>query len=296
LSAFHGDLFAECRTIAQAAAALNALLREAGIEEYDSDSRQLACAAFGIAHIDLILRPDKEVEQTERARLAAFARRRLDREPVTRILGTRGFWSLELTVRPNVLDPRPDSEIVVEACLDTLGGRVREPLNILDVGTGSGALIAALLTECPLARGWAVDLSADAVAAATHNLECLGLANRSEVLQQSWAEPLLEKFDLVVSNPPYIEKDRLAELDPEVREFDPCLALDGGVDGLDAYRAIAERRTLWLKPGGLLAVEIGATQAASVQSIFEASGAQLVQLRRDYAGRDRAMVWQGLIV
>lgn len=278
-------------TIAQATDSLSALLKDAGIVEHQSDARLLVCAAFQIAHIDMVLRPDKASQPEELARLEAFAKRRLSREPVTRILGTRGFWSLDLAVRPNVLDPRPDTEVVVEACLDALGARKNEPISILDLGTGSGAIIAALLSECPQARGTAVDLSAAAAAAARHNLVSLGLHDRAIVLHQSWAEPLPGRFDLVVSNPPYIETGAIDGLDPEVHQFDPPLALDGGVDGLDAYRALAERIRGWLSPDGVLVLEIGAAQAEPVKTIFANAGAQFLGLRRDYAGHDRALVW-----
>lgn len=278
-------------SIAQATESLSALLKQAGIAEHHSDARRLVCAAFDITHIEMVLRPDKEGEPAELARLEAFATRRLLREPVTRILGTRGFWSLDFTVRPQVLDPRPDTEVVVEACLDALGSRRGDRFSILDLGTGSGAIIAALLSECPLARGIAVDLSSEATAAAKHNLAALALSDRVVVLQQSWLEPLPGPFDLVVSNPPYIETGVIGDLDPEVREFDPMLALDGGLDGLDAYRAIAERIRSWLSRDGILVVEIGATQAGAVKTIFENAGARLLALRQDYAGQNRAMVW-----
>ncbi len=278
-------------SIAQATESLSALLKEAGIAEHHSDARRLVCAAFGITHIDMVLRPDRKGGPEELANLEAFAKRRLLREPVTRILGTRGFWSLELTVRPHVLDPRPDTEVVVEACLDALGARTGDRISILDLGTGSGAIIAALLSECPLARGIAVDLSSEAAAAARHNLAALALSDRAIVLQQSWFEPLPGPFDLVVSNPPYINTGEIGDLDPEVCEFDPVLALDGGFDGLDAYRAIAERIRSWLSHDGILVLEIGATQAGAVKTIFENVGARFLGLRQDYAGHDRAMVW-----
>lgn len=280
-----------CATIAQAMESLSALLKDAGIAEHHSDARHLACAAFQITHTDMVLRPDKEGGPEDVARLEAFAKRRLLREPVTRILGTRGFWSLDFAVRPNVLDPRPDTEVVVEACLGALGARRSDPISILDLGTGSGAIIAALLSECPQARGTAVDVSAEAAAAARHNLANLGLDNRGIVLEQSWMEPLPGPFDLVVSNPPYIETGAIGDLDPEVREFDPPLALDGGLDGLDAYRAIAERIRGWLSPDGVLVLEIGATQAEPVKAVFANTGARLLGLRQDYAGHDRALVW-----
>jgi release factor glutamine methyltransferase len=222
--------------------------------------------------------------------LRSFAERRLRREPVTRILGVRGFWSLDLEVHAGVLDPRPDSEIVVEAALAALGARRNRPLRVLDIGTGSGALMAALLTELPSATGCAIDVSSHAVAAARSNFAKLGLSERATVLRQSWTETLPGAFDLVVSNPPYIETGAIAGLDPEVRDHDPPLALDGGPDGLGAYRELAARRKSWLGPEGLMVVEIGASQAHGVRLAFEAEGARMVALHRDYAGRDRAMV------
>ncbi len=278
-------------SIVQAAEALSAVLKKAGIAEHHSDARHLACAAFHVSHVDMVLRPDKAGRPEELARLEAFAARRLLREPVTRILGTRGFWSLDLAVRPNVLDPRPDTEVVVEACLDALGARKGGTISIVDLGTGSGAILAALLRECPQARGFGVDLSSHAAEATEQNLANLGLGQRGTILQQSWAEPLPGTFDLVVSNPPYIETSAIKGLDPEVRDFDPQLALDGGADGLDAYRDIAERIAGWLNENGILVVEIGASQAEPVKKIFENVGARLVMLRQDYAGHDRAMVW-----
>lgn len=271
---------------------VRAILRKGGIEDYELDARLLVCAALQVSHVELLLKAHCPASPANLARLEQFTRRRLAREPVTRILGARGFWSLELAVHPEVLDPRPDTEALIEACLEALGSRVSEPISILDVGTGSGAIIAALLAECPLARGWAIDLSPKAAAVATENLGRLGLADRATVLCQSWSEPLPVRFDLVASNPPYIASGEIARLDPEVREFDPVLALDGGSDGLDAYRSLAIHHVAWLKDGGLLGLEIGADQALAVQAIFEAAGAELVALRQDYGGRDRALIWR----
>lgn len=278
-------------SVTQAVECLNALLKAGGIAEHHADARLLGCAAFRVSHVDMVLRSDMTARPEDLARLEAFAKRRLAREPVTRILGSRGFWSLELAVRPDVLDPRPDTEVVVEACLEALAARQRDPISILDLGTGSGAILAALLKECPQARGVGVDQSIHAADAARHNINSLGLSDRGMILHQSWAEPLAGPFDLVVSNPPYIETDQIAGLDPEVREFDPRLALDGGPDGLDAYRDIAKRLGDWLTKDGILVVEIGAAQAESVTAIFKRAGSRFLTLRRDYAGHDRAIVF-----
>ena len=285
-----GAPLADCRTAAQALAALERLFQEAALHDSNGDARRLLCAALEFNRLDLALRPDTLIDDAALERLRALAMRRLRREPVTRILGARGFWSIDLDVHENVLDPRPDTEIVVEAALEALGSRTGEPLRILDVGTGSGALIAAILSELPNAAGWGIDISPHAVAAARWNLSKLELGHRAKVLQQGWATPLALDFDLVVSNPPYIETAAIAGLDPEVRDYDPRLALDGGPDGLDAYRELAGRHKDWLKPGGVMVVEIGATQAQAVRALFEASGAHVRGLRQDYAGRDRALV------
>jgi release factor glutamine methyltransferase len=285
------DAIIDCRTIGEAYAALNVFLAETGIREHELDARLLVLAAFKIAHIDLVLRPDAQASSAGLAQLREYGRRRASHEPVTRILGARGFWNFELSVHPDVLDPRPDSEVLIEACLDSLGSRINDELMILDVGTGSGALIAALLTECPKARGWAIDLSPYAIAAAKENLDRLGLTGRVTLQHQSWSTPLPLKYDLVVSNPPYIETQTIGGLEPEVRDFDPHLALDGGRDGLDAYRFLASHCGAWLNADGLLAVEIGASQAAQVARLFRDAGRELVEVRKDYAGRDRAMVW-----
>lgn len=290
MSDFADRSLADCATVAQSLAALERMLSASGIADSMADARLLVCAAFGMNKLDLALRPDAPVDAAQRDRLNAMAQRRLRREPVTRILGARGFWSLDLDVHPNVLDPRPDTEIVIEASLEALGPRRGEPLRILDIGTGSGALMAALLTELPQATGWAIDISPDAVAAARGNLTRLGLDHRTHVSLQGWADPLPHAFDLVVSNPPYIETAAIAALDPEVRNHDPHLALDGGPDGLDAYRELAARRKGWACPGGLMAVEIGASQAEAVKALFEAAGARVMALHRDYAGLDRALV------
>jgi release factor glutamine methyltransferase len=285
------DPLLNCRSIAESLGALKNMLRAAGVDDFERDARVLTCAAFNIAQIDLILRPDAAASPEALARLADFARRRLNCEPVTRIVGSRGFWTFEMEVQPDVLDPRPDTEVLVEMCVARLEARRAESLTFLDIGTGSGALLAALLSEFPKASGHAIDVSPHAVAAARQNLSMLGLSERAVVLQQSWADPVPQRFDLVVSNPPYIPSAEILTLGPEVRNFDPVLALDGGADGLDAYRAIAKRWRDWIIPGGLLALEIGATQAADICRLFDSTGARLLEARKDYAGNDRTLLW-----
>ena len=222
------------RTLRRAA---EARLRAAGVDTPELDARLLAEHALGLTREQLLMNPDAPVAPEAAARLHALVERRAAREPVSRILGERAFWTLELALNPDTLDPRPDTETIVEAALDALPGR-DAPLRILDLGTGTGCILLALLAERPNATGLGIDLSPQAVAAAAANAAPNGLAERARFQTGNWGDGLAERFDLVVSNPPYIPSGDIASLDPEVREHDPLRALDGGTDGLDAYRAI----------------------------------------------------------
>ena len=255
----------------------------AGIDDPGVDARLLLCAAAGFDHAGLIRDPDLPLEEAA-DRTLELARRRLAREPVSRILGTRSFWSFDLLVTPAVLDPRPDSETVVDAALDVFAARQGDVLSVLDLGTGSGALLCALLDVFPQARGLGIDLSREACAVARENLVRCELAPRAEIRQGSWdAAP--GTYDLVVSNPPYIPSADVAGLAAEVRLFDPLLALDGGSDGLDAYRAIASLLPGLLAEGGLAILEVGIGQARPVAGLLEAAGLAGIETRRDLGGR-----------
>ncbi len=271
------------RTAARALAA-------AGVPEPAVDARILLLAATGLDRVALIVDPDLPVAPEAGARFDAWILRRAAREPVSRILGTREFWGLALTVTPDVLDPRPDTETLVEAVLDALGPRCGEALTLLDLGTGSGAILCALLSEAPRATGWAVDRSAAACAVARHNLARHGFAPRSLVVQGDWAAALASGgFDVVVSNPPYVESGVMAHLDREVREHDPPAALDGGADGLDAYRGLAGELPRLLAPGGVACVEVGRGQDRAVAGLMAAAGLAGVETRRDLAGVERVV-------
>jgi release factor glutamine methyltransferase len=216
----------------------------------------------------------------------------MKREPVSRILGEKEFWSLSLRVTPDVLVPRPETETLVEAALDQidrLGARA-EKLKILDIGTGTGALLLALLSELPQAFGVATDISGPAIAVARGNAERHKLAGRCVHVICNVADAIGGRFDLIVSNPPYIARAAIAALDPEVRDFDPKLALDGGADGLDTYRAIAIATPGLLRPGGRLIVELGIGQDASVRALTASAGLQLETVKADLAGIPRALV------
>ena len=256
------------------------------------DARLLLGHALRLDRAQLIAQSDRLLEAREVDAVSALAARRLaKREPVARIQGTKEFWSLPLAVTPDVLVPRPETETVVEAALDFIvrGGLRLEPLRIVDIGTGSGALLLALLSELENATGVATDISPDALAVARGNAERLGLSARCDFVLCNIADAVSSPFDLIVSNPPYIADDEIAMLEPEVRDYDPALALDGGIDGLDFYRAIAAQAQRLLAPGGRLIVELGAGQETAVSALFVESGLSVNAVRADLAGIPRAL-------
>ena len=254
----------------------------------DLDARLLVCAACGIDHGGLIRDPDVPLGAAAAA-LRAFAARRLLREPVSRILGAREFWGLPLAIDRSVLDPRADTEVLVRAVLDGLGGRRGAALGVLDLGTGSGAILCALLHELPGACGLGVDRSLPACRAARRNLQRLDLGKRARVVCGCWGDALAAPFDVVVANPPYIRSGDIAGLEPDVRDHDPVAALDGGLDGLDAYRAIVPRLRALLAPGGLAALECGWDQGGAVAGMMETTGLTGVAIHLDLAGHSRVV-------
>lgn len=267
------------------------LLASTSGSEAALDSRILLEAASGMDRLALLNASDRPMGQPVADRFSAFIRRRFDGEPVWRVLGTREFWGLPFAVTPAVLDPRPDTESVVSAALKMLSSRRNEPLRILDLGTGSGAILCALCSELPLAQGWGVDRSLGACRIAMANVAALGLSTRLLIVNGDWAQALKPgSLDLVVSNPPYIETDVIPTLAREVREFDPLTALDGGPDGLDCYRSIASDLPRLLKPHGVAVLEIGSTQAKAVTTLLDESGLSVRGVHRDLGGHDRAVV------
>ncbi|WP_395666063.1 peptide chain release factor N(5)-glutamine methyltransferase [Methylocella sp.] len=270
--------------------ALAAALRASGVATPDLDARLLLFAALDIDHATLIRDPDAPLGAAGAVRLQGLARRRLAREPVSRILGAREFWGASFRLGAATLDPRPDTETLVEAVLERVGPARDRDWRILDLGAGSGAILAALLLELPNAFGVGVDRSFEACALARENLRRLGLGPRAAIAQADWAAPLSGAFDLVVSNPPYIAHDDIATLAPEARLYDPMLALDGGMDGLDAYRALIPQAFRLLGRGGLLALEIGCAQAREVDALLCAAGFGERRLRLDLNGLDRIIL------
>lgn len=265
-------------------------LASAGVADPAVDARILLCAATEIDHTELIRNPDEPLDGAACDRLSLMLARRVRREPISRILGRRGFWSLDLIVTPDVLDPRPESETLIDAALEHFADRQLDSLKILDLGTGSGALVCALLDVFPRAFGVAIDVSPQACVVARRNLTQCGFKGRFSIVEGDWSSLPTEAFDLIVSNPPYIKSGEIAGLDPEVCNFDPLIALDGGVDGLDAYRQIAPVITKCMPPSGVAVLEVGADQGNLVANVFATCALECVGIRRDYAGRDRAVL------
>ncbi|PPD46088.1 MAG: protein-(glutamine-N5) methyltransferase, release factor-specific [Methylocystis sp.] len=275
---------------AQAIAQVAAYLVECGVDagQAQDDARALLRAATGLSRLQLAMSPQAPLSDVEADRLSRYAARRAAREPVSRILGQRGFWTLDLTVAANVLDPRPDTEALVETTL-ALTEKPDAPLTILDLGAGSGAITCALLSELPAARAVAVDISPDACVATQANIARCGLSGRASVLRGRWGDALAGKFDIIVSNPPYVRAGDIAGLEPEVRLYDPTLALDGGADGLDCYREIVADLPRLLAPNGLVAFEVGSDQAVSVASLLGARGFSIARVGRDAGGHERVV-------
>jgi release factor glutamine methyltransferase len=263
-------------------------LAKGGIESAQIDARVLLCAALGIDYADLVRNPDCPLGPGA-ATVASFAARRLKHEPVSRIIGYRDFWRARFKIGPAVLDPRHATETLIEAVLDHAARSPRENWRILDLGTGSGAILCSLLQSLPGSLGAGVDISPGACVIARNNLAALGLARCGLVVRGDWTRALRGPFDVIVSNPPYVARGETARLAPEVRDHDPRLALDGGEDGLAAYREIIPASRDLLAPGGLIALEVGAGQHPAVESLLTAAFGAPVKVRLDLDGCRRVV-------
>lgn len=278
---------------------LGKVLREAQLqlaaisEDPSQEVRILAEWAFAMSRLDLVIREHQPVKPSNLAAFRAALVRRLEGEPVFRIIGSRPFRGLNLAMSADTLEPRPDTEALVDLALSQLAAqdRLQQHLSILDLGTGTGAIGLAMLAELPDASAVLTDISAGALKTARENAAANNFASRAQFLESNWFDAVSGRFDLIMSNPPYIPSAIIAELDIEVRNHDPLRALDGGPDGLDPYRVIARDALAHLQPAGLVAVEIGHDQAAPVTAIFEAAGYRLLELRKDLGGRDRALAF-----
>jgi len=268
------------------------VLAAAGIEQPRMEARLLLAAAAGWPPEAMIGRRSEELGGEAAGRAEAMLERRRRREPASHIFGRREFWGLEFVVTADVLDPRADSECLVEAALQRIGNRAA-PLHVLDLGTGTGCLLLAILSELQNARGLGVDRSPSAVRVAEMNADRLGLSGRAGFTTGDWGAGLSGGFDLILTNPPYVPSGDIAGLQPEVALWEPRLALDGGPDGLQAYRRLGPEIARLLAPGGGAAIEIGSTQAAEVAAVLEPSGLRILECVRDLGGCERCLLVSG---
>ncbi|CCD91393.1 putative protein methyltransferase hemK modifies release factors RF-1 and RF-2 [Bradyrhizobium sp. ORS 375] len=261
-------------SIDSARRAVAARLADAGLDSPELDARLLVGHALQLDLTGLVMHGQRQLSDEEAQRLDALVQRRLAGEPVARILGHKEFWGLELQLSADTLVPRPDTETVVELTLEHLqaGGALARPLRIADLGTGSGAILLALLSELPQAFGVGTDINTAALTTARENARALGLDDRAALVACSYASALAPPFDLIVSNPPYIPSTDIADLAVEVRAHDPLRALDGGRDGLDAYRALIPQAASLLRPGGAVIVEVGQGQSDDVAGLMSETG------------------------
>lgn len=265
-----------------------ARLKAAGVDSPSIDARLLLEAATGAGRVDILTDPYRAVDADKIAALDAMIDRRVRREPVSRILGKKGFWKIMLNVTPDVLSPRPDTETLLDVIVRAFPPH--RAFDMIDLGTGSGAILLAALMERAGARGVGTDISTEAIAVARENAANLDLNSRCTFIRTDWAAGFADdSFDLVVSNPPYIPTGDIPGLDPEVRDHDPHLALDGGPDGLQPYRDLAPEIARILRPEGVFAVEIGWDQGAQVKALFEAAGFTGVKVVKDLGDRDRVV-------
>ncbi|MDI4237091.1 peptide chain release factor N(5)-glutamine methyltransferase [Bradyrhizobium sp. Arg237L] len=285
------------QSVETARRALAARFKSAAIDSAELDARMLLGAVLRLDLTGMITAANRTLTENEAAELEAFARRRLAGEPVARILGQKEFWGLPLKLSAATLVPRPDTETVVELALQILraDGALGKPLRIADLGTGTGAILLALLFELPAATGYGTDISTEALETARANALTLGIGNRATFIACDYASGLSGRFDLIVSNPPYIPSADIADLAVEVREHDPLAALDGGDDGLDAYRVLIPQAAGLLAPGATLVVESGISQSEAIEALMTAAG--LVPAgppRADLAGIPRAVAGRKL--
>lgn len=266
-------------------------LEQAGIEETRLEARLILCHALEVDTTVLIGYPEREISADRQVAIEAILTRRCQREPLSQIFGQKEFWSLSFKVTADTLTPRPDSETLIEAVLRHRPD-LDHPLRILDLGTGTGCLLLSLLSEYPKAQGLGVDISQGAVDVAQENAIALGVSDRCAIVQGSWFNPVAGRgpFDIIISNPPYIPQGEKDRLQPEVRDYDPDLALFGGEDGLDPYRLIAERGAQYLSENGLIVVEFGQGQENDVRAIMEFSTLKTLEECRDLGGITRCAI------
>lgn len=285
-----GEFITSRLSLGQAHTAAARLLREARIETPQLDARLLLCHAAGLTHEAYVAGLDDALAPDAAARFGTYVERRLAGELVSRIIGFREFYGRPFCIDQSTLDPRPDTETLIEAALAMVD--CEAPLDILDLGTGSGCILVTLLAELPKVIGLGIDKSLPALEIARANAQILGVGDRANFVAGDWLEPIDGTFDLVVANPPYLSVADMAALSPEVRDHDPKAALDGGRDGLSAYRRIAPQLRKALRTGGFALFEVGQDQAQAVLRLLAESGLEVGEgqnLWRDLAGRPRVV-------
>jgi release factor glutamine methyltransferase len=280
-------------TLAAALAEARAKFSAAGLADAAVEARLLLGGLLELSSTEMFVRGDRVLTAEDQAKINHAVARRLQREPVHRILGRRDFQGSSFLLSRETLEPRPDTETLVECILDHACKLDQKNIRILDLGTGTGAIVLSLLKALPEASGVGSDISQDALDTACTNARELGVDSRFSAVQSSWFSAISGRFDIIVSNPPYIRSDIIPVLEPEVRDFDPMAALDGGPDGLDAYRAIAQGAEAFLNEGGYIGLEIGFDQKEMVTAIFQDAGFTFAQARRDYGGNDRVLLFAG---
>jgi release factor glutamine methyltransferase len=276
-------------TVAIALAGATERLAACGLEQPRFEARVLLAAALEADSGAILGYPERVLTPRQTDRLADLVRRRAAREPSARLLGRREFWSLDFKLSPDTLVPRPDSETLIEAALAAIASRAA-PLRILDFGTGTGCLLLALLSELPAASGIGVDIAPGAVGTARENAAALGLAGRASFFVGSWADAILQGFDVILANPPYIESGAIGGLAPEVALHEPRRALDGGPDGLDFYRVLAPETARLLNETGIALFEIGAGQVLEISEVMRDAGLGVDKVCHDLAGVERCIL------
>ncbi len=280
-------------TVSEVLAEARRRFTEAGIADPQTDARLLVAGLLKLSPTGMLTAGREAISQEQAESIGRAIDRRLRHEPVHRILGEREFYGLPLSLSAGTLEPRPDTEILVDTIIPYLRDLAKSEnnLHILDMGTGTGAICLALLSECPEASGIGSDISADALETARSNAERNGLQARFSTIRSSWFENIHGTFHAIVSNPPYIASNVIHDLAPEVTKFDPAAALDGGSDGLDAYKAIAKDAARFVRPNGVVGLEIGYDQRNDVTAIFEAEGFKCLKSVKDYGQNDRVLVF-----
>lgn len=263
------------------------LLKQAGVESARLDARVMWKHVTGMSDADIIVNPDTVLSPEQQSALSVMIQKRIDGVPVAKIIGIKEFYGRNFTVTTDVLDPRPDSETLIEAVLSYVDDATERNWRILDLGTGSGCLILTLLCELPNATGVAVDISEPALAVARDNAARLNVQGRVGFTQSDWLDNVDGLYDIIVSNPPYIETDTIAHLDKDVRLYDPLSALDGGADGLDPYKILFPQIRHYLNLGGIVAVECGFNQAGHIRRLMENPRFDRIRTYTDFGGHER---------